>query len=94
MNSFSAKSGYKVNRTETRVLNAGVVRVDKVFLGLRSNVSLATKIKLKIKEHLEELLGMLTSIVGAEVPYIRTNMRKILKLFSTTSSYKGSNNFK
>lgn len=31
-------------------------------------------------------LWMLTSIVGAEAPYILTNMRNILKLFSNTSS--------
>ncbi len=33
------------------------------------------------------LAGILTSIVGAlEAPYILTNMRKTLKLFSSTSS--------
>lgn len=34
------------------------------------------------------MLGSLTSMAGAiDGPYILTNMRKILKLFSSTSSY-------
>jgi hypothetical protein len=43
-------------------------------------------------KHLNELHGTLTSVVGAfEAPYILTNMRKTLKLFSITSSCMESN---
>lgn len=36
--------------------------------------------------HIDELLDILTNTVGAEAPYILTNMRKMLKLLSNTSS--------
>jgi hypothetical protein len=43
-------------------------------------------------KNLDELPGILTSIVGAfEAPHILTNMRKTLKLFSITSSCMESN---
>ena len=39
-------------------------------------------------KYVAEFPGILTSIIGAlEAPYILTNMRKTLKLFSSTSSY-------
>ena len=37
--------------------------------------------------------GMLTSTVGAQAPYILTNMRNILKLFSNTSSCMKNEDF-
>ena len=70
----------------------------KICLKIYLNIWLTSKGQTNVPRSgfihsIKDLVCILTSMVCAvEAPYILTNMRKILKLFSSTSSYTRNNN--